>query len=248
MSKVYEALQHAHAERHLIVGKGGASGVQKQVIGLAHGLPALHMEREMGRLHHNLAALLPDSKENVIQFIGSRKDEGTSTILREYGLFVAQKINRSVLLVDGDSVQKAQHRAFGVYPKTSLQHVMKEGGSVDEAISQIKSSRAFLCRLYEDAGVNPKSHCSVNQSEIWNRLRKAFDWILIDSPPIGASDETLALCSSVDGVILVVEAEKTRFQVAANLKDRVMKAGGTVLGLVFNKQRLYIPEWIYRRL
>ena len=247
MSKVYEALQHAHVERHLIVQleERAAPEIEVLEIPVSRGLPSLQMEREMGRLYQNLSPLL---SEGIIQFIGSRKQEGTSTILREFGLFLATRVTKSILLVDADRSHIPQHQALGIYPKTSLQRIMSEGGPVDEALSQVNMSRVFLCRLYEDTGGKPQPDLAMNQSELWSKLRKTFDYVLLDSSPIGVSDEALGLCSSADGVILVVEAEKTRSRVVSNLRNRIAQKGGNILGLVFNKQRYYIPEWIYKRL
>lgn len=250
MSKVYEALQRVRAERDLIsrVARDATIEIWKPEIVDSRGLPPLQMEKEMGRLLQNVAGLLPNSQRGIIQFIGSRKDEGTSTLLREFGLFLATKANKSILLVDADHTHMPQHQALGVHPKISLQRIMNEGGSVDEAICLVRKSRIFLCRLYEEAGGNSRSGFMANHSEMWNKLRKSFDFILIDSSPMGVSDEAFTLCSSTDGVILVVEAEKTRSRVVSNLKTRVAQSEGKVLGLVFNKQRYYIPEWIYKRL
>jgi Mrp family chromosome partitioning ATPase len=247
MSKVYEALQHAHVERNLVVQfeERATPAIEVLAIPVSRGLPPLQMEREMGRLYQNVSPLL---SEGVIQFVGSRKREGTSTILHEFGLFLAVRVNKSVLLVDADRSHMSQHQAFGMLPKISLQRIMSESGSVEGALCQVNTSRAFLCLLYEGTGERSQQNFAMNCGDLWNKLRKTFDYVLIDSPPIGASDEALALCSSADGVILVVEAEKTRSRVLSHLKARVAQRGGNILGLVFNKQRYYIPDWIYKRL
>ncbi|MEO8324614.1 MAG: hypothetical protein ABI618_02115 [Nitrospirota bacterium] len=250
MSKVYEALLRARADQDLVRhGERSATVVvRKPEITDTGRLPALQMEEEMARLFHNVTGLLPDSQRGIIQFIGSQKNEGTSTISREFGLFLAAKANKSILLVDADRTHLPQHQALGVPPKISLQWIVNYGGSMEEAICPIKISQLFLCRLYEESGKKSRSAFMVNHSELWSRLRKRFDFILIDSSSMGASDEAFSLCSSMDGVILVVEAEKTRSRVVANLKTRVGQSEGRVLGLVFNKQRYYIPAWIYKRL
>jgi Mrp family chromosome partitioning ATPase len=246
MSKVYEALQHAHVERQLRGQRHrpATSGVELSTIPVLRRLPPLQMEREMGQLYRNVSVLL---SEGVIQFVGARKDEGASTILREFGLFLAERAGKSVLLIDADS-HLPQHHALNIHPKTSLQQIMREGGSADEAVSQISTSRVFLCRLYEKTGEKPRTELTANHGGIWNTLRKAFDFVLIDAAPIGLSDEGLVLCSSANAVILVVEAEKTRSRVVSHLKTRVIQSGGNILGLVFNKQRYYVPEWLYKRL
>jgi Mrp family chromosome partitioning ATPase len=52
----------------------------------------------------------------------------------------------------------------------------------------------------------------------------------------------------VDGVVLVVEAEKTRWPVAETVRDKIKNSGGNILGIVLNKRRYYIPDWIYNKL
>jgi Mrp family chromosome partitioning ATPase len=249
MSKVIEALLRAREQDLESRFERGATIVVRRSESVdIGGLPALQMEKEMGGLLQNVAGLLPDSQRGIIQFIGSRKGEGTSTVVRELSLYLATKANKSILLVDADHTHLPQHQALEVDPEISLQRLMSEGGSLDEAICPVKSSRLFLCRLYEETNSNSRSGFMVNNAEVWNKLRKDFDFILIDSSPMGLSDEAFTFCSSADGVILVVEAEKTRATVVSSLKTRVAQSEGKVLGLVFNKQRYYIPEWIYKRL
>jgi Mrp family chromosome partitioning ATPase len=52
----------------------------------------------------------------------------------------------------------------------------------------------------------------------------------------------------MDAVILVIEAEKTRWEVARKAKEELEKAGATILGAVLNKRKYYIPRSIYRRM
>lgn len=249
MSKVYEALQRARAEGNIDRRDSiPAIEIRKPEIVDTSGLPPLQMEREMSRLHQSVLTLLPDSKSRVIQFIGSRKNEGTSTILREFGQFLGEKANKFVLLVDGDLHHRAQHEAFKHPSGISLHDVVSEGGSLDKAIFQIRNSRLFLCRLSGGTTATALPVFSINDEMLWTRLRNEFDFILIDSQPISESDDGLNLCSVADGVILVIEAEKTRSQVVSTLKNRIIQHGGNILGLVFNKQRYYIPESIYKRL
>jgi Mrp family chromosome partitioning ATPase len=52
----------------------------------------------------------------------------------------------------------------------------------------------------------------------------------------------------VDGVILVITYDKTRRQVAVRAKKDLEDAGANILGVVINRRKYYIPDWIYRRL
>ena len=82
----------------------------------------------------------------------------------------------------------------------------------------------------------------------WTNLKLNFDLVLIDSPPLTVSPDGLAMASKVDGVILVVEAEKTKWRTARYVKEQIERVGGNILGVVFNKRRYYIPQSIYKYL
>jgi Mrp family chromosome partitioning ATPase len=79
-------------------------------------------------------------------------------------------------------------------------------------------------------------------------VQQRFDYTILDSAPITTFAESQAICSRVDGVLLVIETGKTRRQVAIRAKKELEEAGGRLLGVVLNKRRYYIPDWIYKRL
>ena len=61
--------------------------------------------------------------------------------------------------------------------------------------------------------------------------------IILDTPPATLFPDGLALVRQTDGVVLVVEAERTRWPIASSVKEKIIKNGGNVLGIVFNKRR-----------
>jgi protein-tyrosine kinase len=248
MSKVYEALQRAALEQDIATPKQREiSDTQfPDLLGPRRSRP-LKMGREMNRLHHSIVSRLCTPRNVLLLFIGSKRNEGTSTLAREFACYLTEKVGKYVLLVDGDREQLSQHRAFNHRANGSL-HDMMAGESLARAVSQVRQSALYLTHYSAGAPTHDGSSLPVESSDIWPKLRMEFDFTLIDSPPVSDSEEGLALCSVVDGVVLVVEAEQTRSHVAVSTKNRIVQQGGNILGLVFNKQRYYIPEWIYRRL
>lgn len=79
-------------------------------------------------------------------------------------------------------------------------------------------------------------------------LKEQYEIIIIDAPPLSLTLDGLASAGKVDGAVIVVEAERTRWHLAANTIKKIEKAGGTALGVVLNKQKYYIPPGIYNRL
>src|SRR3954451_25057604 len=78
-------------------------------------------------------------------------------------------------------------------------------------------------------------------------LAVKFDLIVVDLRPLDCTG-VLDWAPLVDGVVLVVESERVRWQVAARGIELLEQAGTQVLGTVINKQREYIPEWLYQQL
>ena len=70
--------------------------------------------------------------------------------------------------------------------------------------------------------------------------------MLIDCPSLKESQDVLALAPLVDGVFLVVEANKTTKRQIAFLERTIQAAGGNSLGYLLNKRTYPIPEWAYK--
>jgi len=75
-----------------------------------------------------------------------------------------------------------------------------------------------------------------------------FAHIVIDVPPLQDAPESLLLAGKSDGVILVLDSERTRRKVAQRLVEKIRGNGGKVLGTVLNRRRYFIPDWLYRYL
>jgi len=245
MAKIYEALENAKIE--VLNGSPEISPSRPGVSSSPSKFSKLVAEKEI-RVYQNLAAVISDSTKKVIQFIGSREGEGTSTVVREFARVSAMKFGKSVLLLDADQHHPSQHLFFHIVPKGGWQEVARENGPVDTALYQFGETKLFISPSSEYSASHPHVYDSLLIDAFLKRLRQRFDLILIDSPPATTSTDGLAISPKVDGVVLVLEAEKTRWPVVESVRDRIMRSGGNILGIVLNKRRFHIPEWIYQKL
>jgi Mrp family chromosome partitioning ATPase len=102
--------------------------------------------------------------------------------------------------------------------------------------------------LFQTSMITPRTLESAKGGAFWEPLKKRFEFIIVDSPPVTRFPDGPAIVSQVDGVILIVEAEKTPWRVALAVKEKIIKHGGNILGIVFNKRKYYIPQFIYKYL
>jgi Mrp family chromosome partitioning ATPase len=72
--------------------------------------------------------------------------------------------------------------------------------------------------------------------------------VIIDAPPILSDVTGIALSRKVSGVLLIVEAERTRAPIIEKARRVIEAGGGRVLGVILNKRKHHIPGWLYRRL
>jgi protein-tyrosine kinase len=254
MSNIYEALERA--KKSVQVGNGvvDASPAAAISIGQTTPCPSVlddgfpHMEDEMVALYHTIASALPGIKNRSVLFIGCDSNEGTSTIARQLGKTVSLRMEKNVLLMDLDRSRPDLHVYAGLKPERSIDDVLKEGESIDKAMCQVDETSLFVMPLFQTSVLTPKTVESAKQENLWKSLKEKFDLIIVDSPPATVFPDGPGIVSQVDGVVLVVEAEQTRWSVAQNVKEKIEKSGGNILGIVFNKRRFYIPQWLYNRM
>jgi len=79
---------------------------------------------------------------------------------------------------------------------------------------------------------------SKRMAEILVTLRGQADYILIDTPPIIAVSDAAILAPSVDGVLLVVNAGKTRRDLAVKARDMLQQINANILGVELNNAKI----------
>ena len=79
-------------------------------------------------------------------------------------------------------------------------------------------------------------------------LRSEFDYTIIDCPALNTSGDLLSVAPFVDGVILVVEANRTRRDDPRLAEQSIKAAGGKMLGCILNKRAYELPDWLERML
>lgn len=92
----------------------------------------------------------------------------------------------------------------------------------------------------------------VNSIELLDKLlkfvEKGVDVVLIDAPPVLDRTDALSASHLVDGVVLVVEAGRTRQEMLEHIRNEFAREDLNLLGSVLTKQEYAIPGWIYRLL
>ncbi|MNN97506.1 hypothetical protein D3C81_2166830 [compost metagenome] len=81
-----------------------------------------------------------------------------------------------------------------------------------------------------------------------DQLGSQYRFVVIDGDAVYSDADTLVISTQVDGVVLVVRAEDTRWEVAQAAVQRLTQAGAKLVGSVFNRRKYYMPKWLYKNL
>ena len=200
------------------------------------------------QLEASLLTRYPDLKHKVIMIASSTENEGCTTTAVNLAKALASNDKVKVLLIDGNLRSSSLHQVFGLDNKNGLSNILHGHGDTEQAINKTDIDNLFVVTSGRDAA-NP---ASIFDSQALNALldqfKNRFDFIILDAPPVTLYPDSISLCSKVDGVIFVVQAEETRWEVAEEAKERLRAAGARILGGVLNKRKYHIPQAVYRRL
>jgi Mrp family chromosome partitioning ATPase len=209
----------------------------------------LDMTEEMIVLYQSIDCLLPDAAKITIQFSSSRTGEGTTLITREFANVARNVFGKSVLIIDANIRNLDQCRFFGYSPSVTLLDVLSDTKlPVCNAIYNVNKPDISICALAQLGTTFYGIFTTKIMMNLLDRLKKKFDLIIIDSAPAPTLSlaDSVGISSSVDGVVLIIQAETTRWPLVEATKNRILRNGGNILGVVLNKRKYYIPELLYR--
>ncbi len=187
------------------------------------------------------------SVSGAIALVGCRSGEGVSTASALLARQLAQRGEGRVLLIDANTVRPGQHAKFGTRLSPGLAGF---GANGHPGLASIQPTDVENLDLLSAGNIGEELSANVLKafSEALPALRREYSFIICDLPPLLEHGPSMRIAALMDGVVLVVEAEKTRWEVANKVREALVQADSNVLGVILNKRRFHIPEWLYKTL
>ncbi|MEK7763119.1 MAG: GNVR domain-containing protein [Nitrospirota bacterium] len=113
-------------------------------------------------------------------------------------------------------------------------------------LPEISTQRSVSRMKFGDNGVSAVKYAE-QLVEIVGRMQSQFDLVLIDGPALSSFPESRLLISKIGSTVLVVEAERTTCDSAAQSLAVIDGMDAHLLGIILNKWRQVIPSWAYDR-
>jgi capsular exopolysaccharide synthesis family protein len=188
----------------------------------------------------------PPGKIKAILVTSPLAREGKSVTISNLGITLAQA-NKRVVIVDADLRRPKQSKIFGLNSGWGLTHFVSSFIDAPDLVRPTQFPNLFLI----SSGPIPASPIELLTSEKMDHLiaflKRSFDYILFDSPPILAVSDALAMGPMVDGVILVVRAGRTPVPALRQARQRLDTHKLKCLGVILNGVNLIEQDGYYAK-
>lgn len=253
MSKNYEFMQQIG----ILLGRFG-SPTEREVRAIAQNRTTTiaeilteapkEMREESLKLVQRLFLTSEQTPPKTVMFAAVDSGNGCSRMCAITARLLAENVSSPVCLVEGNFRTPSLPGLFGGGNHYGLADSLREQGAIRSFAKQTERENLWLLSSgsHGDDSLNLLS-CD-RMKERMLELRSEFSFVLIDAPPLNAYADALMLGRLVDGVVLILEANATRREVALRIAESLRTAKIQVLAAVLNKRTFPIPSAIYKRL
>lgn len=192
----------------------------------------------------NLAFMSQDAPIRSFVVTSALPLEGKTTVVSNLAVALAQ-FGRSVLLVDSDLRRPRIHSVFQIDNDRGLTSLVEGRTTLDAAVYKTEIDGLSVLT----SGPIPSNPSELLHSPAFGRLKedllKHFDWVLFDSPPMGAVTDAAIVAPQVDGVLLVVRAGQTTVHSILGARKQLNGVSARLLGAVLNDADIKLKGYRY---
>lgn len=172
----------------------------------------------------------------VILLTSSHAGEGKS----DTAFHLAQEIGKAgkkVLLVDADIRKSVYKSRFDIKEETQglSQYLSGQVENIDQVVCKTNFENLYLI-LSGPYAPNPTEMLGDDQfGQLLKAARQVFEYVIVDTPPLGAVVDAAIIGQYCDGALLVIESGETSYRVCQKIKGQLERSGCKLLGAVLNK-------------
>ena len=204
------------------------------------------VEEAYKSLRTNLIFTLPEENCKIIEVTSSQQKEGKSITAVNLAISLCKNGSR-VVLVDCDLRLPTVAKKLRIEQKPGLTNLLFGMNQMDEVINQHFSGVDVIPA--GDLPPNPSEVLgSQNMKSAIEHLSQHYDYVILDTPPVGVVADAVILSQYASGIILVVRTGKTRQEDVGSAVDTLKLANANILGFVMtdtDERKQYYDKYGY---
>ena len=179
-----------------------------------------------------------DNEVQTILFTSTKQNEGKSTVIANVAYSFSKLENCKVLLMDLDLRNPSVHKKFKVGNIYGVTDVLLEKRSFQGCVKETDVKNLDIITAGE-IPFNPSEILSSKKmKEFINNLQDVYDYVFIDTPPIGIVTDAGILSTYSDGVAMVVGSGEVPIDLAKTSMKRLNKVNANIVGVILNKFKI----------
>ena len=202
------------------------------------------MDEAYKALRTNIQFCGADKK--VIAFTSCTPNEGKSNVTFHLAASLAES-GKSVLLIDADLRKSVLMGRVHVEEEVmGLTHYLSKQAKLSDVICATNLPKFHIIF----SGVVPPNPAELLGSRLFKDMirlvRDVYDYIIVDTPPIGSIIDAAIVAKQCDGAVLVFESELVSSKEAARVKEQLLMTGCRLIGAVLNKVDVKKNKYYHR--
>lgn len=210
------------------------SRISKDVDLLSYRLPHSRLAEAYRSIRTSIIFSSPEDKPlKTILITSASPQEGKSTASINLGIVFAQA-NEKTLIVEADMHRPRIADSFGIENKVGLSSVLAGAAALNTAIKETLVHNLYLL----PSGPTPPNPAellvSAKSHQLFDDLKKGYDRIIIDSPPILTVTDPAILANMTDGVVHIIRAGYRNIEVILKSRQRLNEVKARIIGVILN--------------
>jgi protein-tyrosine kinase len=182
----------------------------------------------------NLEYVNVDKKYQVLQVSSSVSSEGKTTFLANLAYLLSKK-GKKTILIDLDLRRPKVHKIYDVDNTKGITDILAERVELEDAIRNVKSNGFDVITSGEKTSAIINLIESNKMKQLVEKLRKKYDYILIDSPPVINVSDAIYISKLSDSIIFVLSQSKTKRGLVKDAIKLLKQNNCNILGIVLNQ-------------
>lgn len=183
----------------------------------------------------------------VIAITSCNENDGKTTVALHIAKSFAE-LDKRVLLIDADMRKSVMAgRNTSAQTHSGLSEVLTGMCPITECLYPVVNSKMHI--LF--AGQYPPNPVELLNGKYFaaliNECRKVYDYIIIDTPPLGQVIDAAVVAEKCDGAVMVLGNSKVHYRMAQEVIEQIRKSGCKMLGVVRNNRKQNNRKYYYRK-
>lgn len=212
---------------------------------IAQSTPKSIYSEQYRTIRTNINFSMPDKELKTLLFTSASPGEGKSTSAANIAIVFAQEGKR-VLLVDADMRKPTVHHTFKLVNGIGLSNVLTRQSTLTDVVKESETEGLDVITC----GPIPPNPAELLGSQtmiaVLEEMKKEYDVIIFDSPPILSVTDAQILSNRCEGTILVLNSGKTEKDSAVKAKEALTSSNAHIIGTILNNFKLEKDHYYYQ--